>query len=152
MQDYILQGARNHIHNLVGFDGMKLVELEEGFAKVEAATTAGFANTRSFIHGGVLMTLCDMTASAAVYSLGKRNVTLQCGFNFTHGISTDESTTMTCEATVDHNGRQTVVVDVVVKDGNGRVCVKATFTQFVVQLMTENDPIPQTPLQMREQD
>lgn len=150
MKDYILHGAQNHIHDLTGFNTMKLIELKEGFAKVEAVTGTGFANTRIFIHGGALMTLCDMTASAAVYSYGKRNVTLQSSFNFTHGISVDDDATMTCEATVVHNGRQTVVVDVVVKDRNGRVCVKATFTQFVVQLMTADDPIPQTPLQMQE--
>lgn len=148
MQDYIIRGATNHIHNLTGFDTMELVELKEGFARVQAVTATGFANTRIFIHGGVLMALCDMTASAAVYSYGKRNVTLQSNFNFTHGIAVDDNATMTCEATVAHNGRQTVVVDVVVKDSGGRVCVKATFTQFVVQNMTADDPIPQTPLQM----
>ena len=147
MEDYINQGAHNHIHNIEGFDTMSLIELEEGRAVVQAKTGTGFANTRNFIHGGVLMALCDMTASAAVYSYGKRNVTLQCGFNFLHGVDVDDESVMTCEADVAHNGRKTVVVDVVVKDPKGRVCVKATFTQFVVQTMGPEDEIPMTPSQ-----
>lgn len=147
MEDYIKQGATNHIHNIEGFDSMVLTELTEGHAVVQAKTGTGFANTRNFIHGGVLMALCDMTASAAVYSYGKRNVTLQCNFNFVHGVGVDDNALMTCEADVVHNGRQTVVAEVVVKDPAGRVCVRASFTQFVVQIMGPDDELPMTPTQ-----
>lgn len=147
MEDYIKQGARNHIHDLDGFDDMVLTSLEEGRAVVRAHTGTGFANTRCFVHGGVLMALCDMTTSAAVYSYGKRNVTLQCNFNFVHGVDIDDDALMTCEAVVVHNGRQTVVVETTVKDANGRVCVRATFTQFVVQIMGPDDELPMTPAQ-----
>lgn len=147
MKDYIKQGARNHIHNLDGFDSMHLTTLDEGYALVHARTGTGFANTRNFIHGGVLMALCDMTVSAAVYSYGKRNVTLQCNFNFIRGVDVDDGSLMACEAHVVHNGKKTVVAEVTVKDAQERLCVKATFTQFVVQLMDENDEIPMTPTQ-----
>ncbi len=147
MEDYIKQGARNHIHNLEGFDHMELTTLEEGRAVVKVKTETGFANTRNFIHGGALMALCDMTSSAAVYSYGKRNVTLQCNFNFEHGVAVDDNAEMTCEAIVVHNGRQTVVVETKVMDANGRICVRATFTQFIVQIMGPEDEIPMTPTQ-----
>lgn len=147
MQDFILEGARNHIHDLTGFDSLELVELEEGFAKVEAATATGFGNTQNSIHGGVLMTMCDMTASAAVYSFCKRNVTLQCNFNFIRPVAINGAARMTCEARVAHNGRQTVVVDVVLKNGEGKTCVKATFTQYITEIISEGDPIPQTAVQ-----
>ena len=64
-----------------------------------------------------------------------------------YGVDVDDESVMTCEADVAHNGRKTVVVDVVVKDPKGRVCVKATFTQFVVQIMGPEDEIPMTPSQ-----
>lgn len=150
MEDYIVKGAKNHIHDLWGFDSMRLTTLEEGHAVVKATTGAGFGNTRDFIHGGVLMALCDMTASAAVYSFAKRNVTLQSSFNFTHGVAIDENEQMTCDAHVVHNGRKTVVVETAVADSAGRICVRATFTQFVVQMMTKSDPVPQTAQQRGE--
>ncbi len=153
MEDYIIQGARNHIHGIYDFDedNVKVIGLEEGRATVEATMATGFSNTRDFVHGGVLMAICDMTASAAVYTFGKRNITLQSSFNFTRGVPVDDSSRMICDARVVHNGRQTAVVEVEIRDPEGRICVRATFTQFIIGTMSEEDPIPLTPLQKARQ-
>lgn len=154
MEDYIKQGACNHVHALADFDfdHVKVVELEEGHAVVEAVTATGFANTRNFIHGGVLMALCDMTVSAAVYTYAKRNVTLQSSFNFFRGLDVDDGARMICDARVVHNGRKTVVADAEIRDAQGRVCVKGTFTQFVVGIMGPDDPMPLSPMQASGED
>lgn len=142
LPDYILQGCINHIHDIYGFRNIKLAHVSKGHSVIVIPTTKGFGNVHGRMHGGALMALCDISSGLTVYSLGKDNVTLSANFNFMRGVNIDKAKTIRCEGRVVHNGKRTCVVNVDVVDENGIVCVRGTFTQFVIKEITPDDPIP----------
>lgn len=56
--------------------GMKLVELGEGYAKVELIIEDKSKNFMGSMHGGLLYTMADVAAGASMFFCGKQVVTL----------------------------------------------------------------------------
>lgn len=56
--------------------GMKLVELREGYAKVELTIGENSMNYMGSMHGGLLYTMADVAAGTAMVFCGKQVVTL----------------------------------------------------------------------------
>lgn len=145
MEDYLLAGIKNHIHDLRDFKAMRLKKVEPGYAKVQVKAHEGMANCYQNLHGGSLMVLADMVASTAAFACGKHVITLQSSTNFVHGIPADDQL-ITIEARVIHNGSRTMVVETQILDEAGTLCVINSSTMFVPKMVEESDPIPEPPL------
>ena len=141
MEDYLLEGTFGHIHELCGFNHLKLVELSLGHAVATIDAHDGISNCYHKVHGGTFMTVMDMIASTAGYTYGKHVITLQSSTNFIHGIDIDGSE-IRVEGNVVFNGRKTMVVETKVFDAKGRECARTESTMYVP---SEVDPEAEPP-------
>ena len=55
---------------------MQVVEVKEGYAKVEMIIDEQILNVHGFVHGGALYSLADTAAGAASFTSGRDSVTL----------------------------------------------------------------------------
>lgn len=143
MEDYLFKGILNHVHDIKGFDTLRMTELDETIGHVTLETEAhkGFSNCYGNAHGGALLAMVDMSASAAAYSLGKHVVTLSVSYNFTRGVVLDGSKIRIISDVV-HNGRTTMVIETLIKNEKDQVCLRGLMTAFVTKEVEESDPIP----------
>jgi uncharacterized protein (TIGR00369 family) len=134
----------HHIHGLSGFDSMRLVAMEPGRVVVKSKAHKGLENIYGNIHGGSIMTLVDMTASAAGYSLGKHVITLSSNTNFVRALPiNDEDVKVVSE--VVHNGKTTIIVETKIYNSVGKVAVRNTTTMYVPYKVNPDDPILKAP-------
>lgn len=144
MEDYLVEGTLEHIHGLSGFDSMRLVAMEPGRVVVKSKAHSGLENIYGNVHGGSIMTLVDMTASAAGYTLGKHVITLSSNTNFVRALPINNED-MKVVSEVVHNGRNTMIVETKIFDSRGKICVRNTTTMYVPKLVGADDPILRAP-------
>lgn len=119
---------RNHFYNLLG---IHIEEAYNGRAVQSMTVEAGrHTNLYANLHGGAIMSIGDSCMGVACASLGKRVVTLDTHINFIANV--DAPSSVTCEANVVHNGRQTIVMSAKVFDGEGRVISSLRSTYYVI--------------------
>lgn len=140
MEDYLVEGTIKHIHGLSGFDSMRLVAMEPGRVVVKSKAHSGLENIYGNVHGGSIMTLVDMTASAAGYTCGKHVITLSSNTNFIRALPTNGED-MKIVSEVVHNGRSTMIVETKIYDYRGKECVRNTTTMYVPKLVSPDEPI-----------
>ena len=61
---------------------MHVVEVKEGYAKVEMIIDEQILNVHGFVHGGALYSLADTAAGAASFATGRDSVTLSGTINY----------------------------------------------------------------------
>ncbi|MDO4533443.1 MAG: PaaI family thioesterase [Coriobacteriia bacterium] len=144
MEDYLLEGVLHHFHGLSGFDSMRCVAIEPGRVVMKSKAHSGLENIYGNVHGGSIMTLVDMTASAAGYSLGKHVITLSSNTNFVRALPINNEDVKVVSEVV-HNGKSTMIVETKIYDGRGKVCVRNTTTMYVPKLVHPEDPILKAP-------
>lgn len=138
---YLREGCLNHLSNLQGFDALRNAVLEQGRVVNHIVVPQGAANLFGKAHGGFLMTLVDMTACMAGYTMGKYNVTQHVSVEFAHGACLSDR--LLVEACVLHDGRSTALVETRVLDSSGILCVHAMVTLFYVGTIDPDDPPPE---------
>lgn len=109
--------------NLLGFD---LEEFDEGRSRIGYAPLPDHRNAFGVTHGGVLMTLLDVTMASAARSVHKAMglVTIEMKTSFmqpAHG-------TLVCNARLMHRTRSMAFTEATVFDASGRACAHATGT------------------------
>ena len=144
MEDYLVEGILHHFHGLSGFDSMRCVAIEPGRVVMKSKAHSWLENIYGNIHGGSIMTLVDMTASAAGYSLGKHVITLSSNTNFVRALPINNEDVKVISEVV-HNGKSTMIVETKIYDGRGKVCVRNTTTMYVPKLVRPEDPILKAP-------
>lgn len=145
MEDYLLEGILHHFHGLTGFDSMRCVSIEPGRVVMKSKAHSGLENIYGNVHGGSIMTLVDMTASAAGYSLGKHVITLSSNTNFVRALPINGEDVKVVSEVV-HNGRTTMIVETKIYDYRGKVCVRNTTTMYTPKLVDAEEPILKAPL------
>ena len=123
---------------------MRCGAMEPGRVVMKSKAHSGLENIYGNIHGGSIMTLVDMTASAAGYSLGKHVITLSSNTNFVRALPINNEDVKVVSEVV-HNGKSTMIVETKIYDGRGKVCVRNTTTMYVPKLVRPEDPILKTP-------
>ena len=108
------------------FLGMRLVELSQGHAKVALKLRSEHRNWIGATHGGLIMSLADHAFGCALNSTERVYVAAQFSINFLSAPGSDE--TLYAEATIVHRGRTVGVVELLVKDSNGKLIARATGT------------------------
>lgn len=110
--------------------GAKVISIDRGVVTVELKIEHKHTNIYQIAHGGVIMSLCDMTMGAACLSLEKKVVTIDFNINIIHSI--DEDDIASVKGYVIHNGKSTIVAECEVKNKADRLCAKARGTFFVI--------------------
>ncbi|MFH2011089.1 MAG: PaaI family thioesterase [Pseudomonadota bacterium] len=110
--------------------GMKVLEVSEGRAKISMKLTEELLNPLNSPHGGAIFSLADHAGGTAALTLGPC-VGTQTSANFIASPETGE--VIVAEARVVHNGRKTRIVEVEVKDKDGRLLVKGTAVAIVLE-------------------
>ncbi|RJP25536.1 MAG: PaaI family thioesterase [Deltaproteobacteria bacterium] len=109
--------------------GMKLIEGREGYAKVSVVVEDRFLNAHSIGHGVLLFAVADaafaLSVNAAVDAVG-----VQWSINVFRAAKPGE--TVIGESRVIHKGRQSMVCELLVTAGDGRVLARGQSTALPV--------------------
>ena len=120
----IFQGDR-----LIQDFGMTLVEAREGYAKVSVVVTDRFLNAHRIGHGVLLFAAADAAFALAVNAV-RDAVGVQWSLNAFRAAQPGE--TVIGEAKVIHTGRQSLVCEITVTAGDGRILAKGQATALPV--------------------
>jgi acyl-CoA thioesterase len=114
---------------LIQHFGMKLVEAREGYAKVSVVVEDRFLNAHSIGHGVLLFAAADaafaLSVNAVVDAVG-----VQWSLNILRAAKPGE--TVFGESRILHKGRQSMVCELTVTAGDGRVLAKGQSTALPV--------------------
>lgn len=109
--------------------GMKLVEAREGYAKVSVAVEDRFLNAHNIGHGVLLFAAADaafaLSVNAVVDAVG-----VQWSLNVFRAAKPGE--TVVGESRILHKGRQSMVCELTVTAGDGRVLARGQSTALPV--------------------
>ena len=104
--------------------GMRLVELTQGYAKVELKLKEEFLNWDNMIQGGVIVTLLDQAFGSACNTMENIHVAIQMNIHFLAAASVGE--TVYAESRVLHAGRRVGASEMMVVDSKGKTIARAT--------------------------
>ena len=126
-----------HANTVIDFLEVEVVPTPDGEARLELCADSRHANLYSMTHGGVLTTMADTAMGAKCLALNKRVVTISLTIEFMHAIMT--GTRIMTDATVLHDGRQTMVCECRIVDAAGKLYAKSSATFFVTGLLDEEE-------------
>lgn len=109
--------------------GMTLVEASEGHAKVSVKVVERFLNAHGIGHGVLLFAAADAAFALSVNSITDA-VGVQWSLNVMRAAKPGEE--IVGESRVFHKGRQSMVVDLTVTGGDGRLLAKGQATAMPV--------------------
>jgi len=109
--------------------GMRLVEAGEGYAKVSVTVAERFLNAHRIAHGVLLFAVADAAFALAV-NAARDAVGVQWSLNAFRAARPGE--TVIGEARVIHAGRQSLVCELTVTAGDGRILVRGQSTALPV--------------------
>jgi uncharacterized protein (TIGR00369 family) len=110
--------------------GIKIDQLEYGFARLTLAHREDLTQGLGFIHGGVITSLCDTAIGVALFTMvedDEKILTIELKVNFIAPASGD----IIAEGRILHKGRKTAVGEVSVNDPAGTLLAKALITYYV---------------------
>ena len=116
---------------------MKVADLEEGFASVDAMPSAKHFNPLGIIHGGFSMTLLDSVMGAAIMTSlgpGKAFNTLETKVNFVRALTADTGL-VRAEGRVVHLGSRVGTAEGKLVDKTGKLYAHGTSTVLVVDVV-----------------
>lgn len=122
----------NRSNNFLKLLGARLVELENGYAKVELITDERHMNVNGTVHGGIMLALADTAAGAASKSCGRSSVTLEGKMNFLHPACVNGEC-LQAIARVIHGGRRTGVFECRIQNNQGRLLAVGLYTMFMLE-------------------
>ncbi len=117
---------RNSLNTFAIRNGVKTVDISEGFAKCELELDSKHFNIINTVHGGALYTLMDSTGGACATSYGFRVTTVSSSVQFLNAVK--EPITLYCIARTAKHGKRIIVVNTVVEDIVGKVYAKGVYT------------------------
>ena len=113
--------------------GMELIRVGEGVADISMDVDSRFHNPMGTVHGGIVTDLADAAMGVAMMSTlkaGESFTTLELKMNFLRPVT---KARLTAEAKVVHRGKTIGMVEMVVKNGEGKVVARGTATQLVTR-------------------
>lgn len=106
---------------------MHVVEVKEGYAKVEMVIDEQILNVHGYVHGGALFSLADTAAGAASFARGRDSVTLAGTINYMKPGKGGKLIGIAEEISA---GRTTGVYEVFIFNDESILLSRATFTMF----------------------
>ena len=99
--------------------GLKLVEVQEGYAKVEMRFTRDLENIFGMAHGGAIFSLIDAAFEIASNSHGTMAVALNMNINYL--ASPEKGAMLTAEAREINRTKKTAAYDICATDDSGKL-------------------------------
>jgi acyl-CoA thioesterase len=125
------------------FLGMRLVDLEPGYARLELPFRREMTHSGGVVQGGLITTLADSSIAhatvAALDSATQRTATIELKINF---IRPANGKLFTSVARLIHLGRRTAVGEAEVTDERGRLIAKCLSTVALLPRDGEGPPAP----------
>jgi len=118
-----------HNDRLIQDFGMTLVEARDGYAKVSVVVAERFLNAHRIAHGVLLFAVADAAFALAV-NAARDAVGVQWSLNAFRAAHPGE--TVFGEAKVIHSGRQSLVCELTVTAGDGRLLVRGQSTALPI--------------------
>jgi acyl-CoA thioesterase len=106
--------------------GMKLVDLSEGYARVELTLKDEFLNWENMVHGGVIATVLDQAFGCACNTMENIHVAVQMNIHFLTAPKVGD--TVYAESRVLRAGNKVGASEMAVYDAGGKVIARATGT------------------------
>lgn len=111
--------------------GIEFTDVSEGFATGELEIREDHMNVIGSVHGGCLFSLADTIAGVAAASHGDKLTTSSGNFHFLSPAL--DCRKLIAEAKEIKNGRRTSVCDVDIKNENGKLLAKGTFSFYKLE-------------------
>lgn len=129
LEKFISRGENSPLYQLLG---MKIEEVQDGFARLSINVEEKHTQFYGTVHGGVLATLADSAAAWAIF--GKDNlegnpVTIEMKINYLKPVCAGK---LVAEAQSLHEGSRIFVSDVEVKN-EGSLVAKSLVTYYIVK-------------------
>ena len=115
--------------------GMKHTKVERGYAEAELPVRPEFINLQGTMHGGVLLTLADVTGGTAACSFGNIVATIDNNYHFLRAGK--NVTKLVAKARTIKAGRTVIVNDVQVLDQDGTLLGEGLFSYMPLDLPVE---------------
>ena len=112
---------------------MKVVELDEGYARLTAPVEERMNSRLGALHGGVLSSLADSAVAMALFTLiqpDEKPVTVELNINYLKPPKGDQ---VIAEARITSRGRTLAVGDVTITDKMGRLIAMSRATYMIVK-------------------
>ncbi|MGW4772487.1 PaaI family thioesterase [Nocardia sp. NPDC004278] len=113
--------------------GIRIDEVEKGYATMSVQTQPDFSNPFGQVHGGIAATLLDSVMACAVHTTlpaGARYTTLELKVNYIRAVALDAGR-ITAEGRVIHVGRTVATAESKAIDENGRLVAHGTTTCMI---------------------
>lgn len=108
--------------------GIEILEVKEGYAKVQMTLREEMLNGFGIIHGGIAFSLADSAFAFACNNRNNLSVALDTSINFTK--STQPGDVLVAEAKEVHNGRNTGLYHITVTNQRGEAVAHFKGTCF----------------------
>ena len=109
--------------------GMKVLELSEGYSKVQMKAKKDHLNLHHNIHGGAIFSLIDVAFGSAANSYGNISVAINLNINYTRPSNPGDI--LTAEATEISRGRTIGTYNILVKNGQGKTVASSQAIAFI---------------------
>lgn len=121
-----IMDLRNRTNFFAIKQGIKVTELNEGYAVVHVKITDELQNPTHSVHGGLLFTLCDVACGSAASSYGIQITTVDSSFHYLRAaLNVSE---LFAEAQEIKHGRRVMVFEADVTDSEGTLYCRGIFT------------------------
>ena len=110
--------------------GIEMLELTDEYARGRMPFEARYCNPYGTMHGGCLYSLADTVAGSLAYHSGGDVVTVEGNLHFLEAAKDTEF--VYCEARMKKCGKTLIVVDVEIKDDEGRLLDSGCYSFFRV--------------------
>lgn len=112
--------------------GLHTTFLSEGVAVTEIDIRPEYINLQGTVHGGILLTLADVTGGTAACTYGNIVATVDNSYHFLRAGK--DVTKLTARAEVIKAGRKIMVFDVKVTDQNGKLLGEGIFSYMPLDI------------------
>ena len=126
--------ATNSKNSFMLHNGIRLIQMEKAYARVDADLTRVNRNLYGAVHGGMFLTMGDCAAGGAARTNGMRYVTVSNSFEFFRNTKSDH---LIAEGRIKSRGRTICVAEVEIHDGLGKLLCSGTFTLFCTGKLDE---------------
>ena len=119
-----------HSNTIIDTLGVEIVPLVDGSVQLELTVEERHTNFYDVCHGGVLTTIADTAMGIICNQLNKSVLTMNLSIDFMHAVKMN--TRIIAVPRILHNGRQTMVCECDMVDGEGKLYSKVRATFFVI--------------------
>ena len=120
--------------------GIETIETSIEQVICEMPVTDALANRNGMLHGGAMMTLADSAAGTLAFIAippERTNTTIESKTNFLRGVAVGDRVRAVCVPL--HLGRTTLVLQITMTRGDGKVAAVSTQTHMVLDWAAKGD-------------